>query len=96
MVVSVSLIKMRRKSFVDTIRLHRILEKDGEIFVKGLPFKKGQHVEMFIEPSDTSKRPYMTARQLLQSNLVGLWQEREDVGDDSTFSRELRSQAQNR
>jgi hypothetical protein len=38
----------------------------------------------------------MTAADLLQSPLVGLWADRDDIIDASTFARELREQAEHR
>lgn len=38
----------------------------------------------------------LTARDLLQSELVGLWADREDIGDSLAFARRLRWQAEHR
>ena len=56
------------------IHLHQVVKEDGQITLKGLPLKKGQSVEMILlpEPAELSARPRLTARQLLQSNLIGL------------------------
>ncbi len=72
---------------MEVIRLHKIVEKDGEISVTGLPFKKGQSVEMILLPesSDISAQHYITARQMLHSKLIGIWEDREDVEDSSVF-----------
>ena len=81
-----------------TIRVHKVVDKDGEILVRGVPCKKGQHVEviMLIEPPSDSSASYPTARQLLESELIGLWRDREDMGDSPAFARSLRSQAETR
>jgi hypothetical protein len=81
---------------METIRLNKIVEKDGEISVSGLPCKKGQQVEitLVIEPSGASNRPQMVARQLRDSELIGIWKDREDLGDSTAFARKLREQAQ--
>ena len=39
-------------------------------------------------------RRQLTARDLLQSGLVGLWADREDIGDSLEFARRLRRQAE--
>ena len=77
---------------MEAIRLRKVVEKDGEISVSGLPCKKGQQIEMIflLEPSDTPGRPHLTARQLLHSELIGIWKDREDIGDSSSFARQLR------
>ena len=38
----------------------------------------------------------LTARDLLQSELVGLWADRQDIGDSLSFARQLRQQAEHR
>ena len=38
----------------------------------------------------------MTAHDLLQSDLVGIWADRDDIGDSLSFARQLRQQAEHR
>ena len=38
----------------------------------------------------------LTADQLLKSNIVGMWADRDDIGDSVEFARTLRSRAQRR
>ena len=38
----------------------------------------------------------LTARDLLRSELVGLWADRDDIGDSLSFARQLRQQAEHR
>ncbi len=33
---------------MEAIRIQKVVEKDGEILMKGLPCKKGQQVEMIL------------------------------------------------
>ena len=42
------------------------------------------------------KKRGMTARQLAASEIVGLWQDRTDIGDSVEFARQLREKAQTR
>ena len=83
---------------MEAIRLHKVVEKDGEILMCGLPCKKGQKIEMILlmEASDKPKHHHMTAHELRDSELIGLWKDREDIEDSSVFARKLRKQAQNR
>lgn len=83
---------------MEAIRLHKVVERDGEISVTGLPCKKGQYVEMIllIEPSAMPRHPPLTARRLLHSGLIGLWKDRKDVQDSAAYARQLREQAQRR
>lgn len=78
------------------IHVHKTIEKDGEILVTGLPFKKGQQVDLLIAPSVTYRRPRLTARELLNSGLIGLWKDRDDIEDSAAYARQLREQAQRR
>lgn len=48
-----------------------------------------------LERAQTHPRE-MTARDLLQSELVGLWADRDDIGDNLAFARRLRQQAEHR
>lgn len=83
---------------MEALRLQRAVKKDGEIFLTGLPYKKGQFVEMIlmIEPLKVQNRSRLTARQLLHSGLVGLWKDRDDIEDSVAYARRLREQAQHR
>lgn len=47
------------------------------------------------EPGPTRAQE-MTARDLLQSDLVGLWADRDDIRDSLSFARQLRWQAEHR
>jgi len=83
---------------MEAIRLQKTIERDGEIFLRGLPLKKGQDVEMIIlaDAPPVLKRLRLTARQLLDSGLIGLWQDRTDIVDSAVYARQLREQAQRR
>ena len=80
---------------MEAIRLQRAVEKDGEIFLTGLPYKTGQFIEMILlsEVSTMATRPRLTASQLLQSDLIGLWEDRDDIEDSSAYARQFREQA---
>ena len=80
---------------MDEIHVRQTIEKDGELTVSGLPYRKGQHVEvtLMIQPVSTP-RMRLTASELLDSELIGLWSERTDIPDSVTFARQLRAQAQ--
>lgn len=76
------------------IHIRKTVEKDGEISLTGLPVKEGQQVEITVEIGTAT--PTLTARQLAESELVGLWADREDIRDSVAFARQLREQAQRR
>ena len=48
-----------------------------------------------LERTQTRPRE-LTARDLLHSELVGLWADRDDIGDSLSFARQLRQQAEHR
>jgi hypothetical protein len=77
--------------------LETVIERDGEIILTGLPYKRGDRVELTLLSGQTKKRgKLLTARDLLDSPLVGLWKDRPDIGDSLEFARKLREDAQKR
>jgi hypothetical protein len=83
---------------MEAIRLQRVIEKDGELLLTDLPCKKGQRVEVIVlaEPPTSLQPPRLTAKRLLESGVVGLWQDREDITDRAVYARQLREEAQRR
>lgn len=83
---------------MDAIRIVTTVEQDGEIRLSNLPLKRGQRVEMIVlaEQEHEAETPSFTAATLLASEVVGLWEKREDIGDSSDFARNLREQVQHR
>ena len=83
---------------MEAIRIEKTLEKDGEIVLKGLPYRKGQKVELIVlsAVSAETKPRGIPASELLKSGLVGLWKDREDIGDSSEFARKLRARVEKR
>lgn len=83
---------------MQALRFHRIVKKDGEISMHGLPCKKGQNVEMIIliESSFEDKNSSLTPKKLIQSKMVGLWKGRKDIGRSAVYARQLREKAQRR
>lgn len=83
---------------MEAIRVQQVVDEDGEVLITGLPYKRGQVVEIILlsgAPKQIS-RPGLTVRQLRQSGLIGLWKDREDIQDSSVYARQLREQAQRR
>ena len=83
---------------IEVVQVHKVLAKDGEVVITGLPYKRGQSVEIIVFPQPTTPPPRarLTAGHLRRSGLIGLWQDREDIGDSSVYARQLREQAQRR
>lgn len=83
---------------MEAIHRQQTIQKKGELTIHNLPVEAGQQVEvlLLISSSDKSSRPRLTAKQLLNSGLIGLWQDRQDIGDSTTYARQLREKAQQR
>ncbi len=78
-------------SDVDTV------EKDDESRVADTPSSQGE--QLATDPqfeSEDRERPWPTARDFLESGLVGMWKDREDIEDSSSYARILREKAQRR
>jgi hypothetical protein len=83
---------------MEAVQVQQIITKDGEILITGLPYKRGQAVEVIIlaPPETPQPRARLTVRRLRESGLIGLWQDRDDIGDSSAYAHQLREQAQER
>ena len=83
---------------MEAIQVQQVIARDGEILITGLPYKRGQAVEVivFLPPTTPPSRARLTVGQLRKSGLIGLWQDRDDIGDSSVYARQLREQAQER
>ena len=81
---------------MEAIRVQQTVRKSGELTIRNLPVQKGQQVEVLLLFTPPSKRPRLTAKQLLNSELIGLWKDRTDITDSLAYARQLREQAQRR
>jgi 2-hydroxychromene-2-carboxylate isomerase len=84
---------------MEALKINKVVERDGEITITGLPVKQGQKVEMILLTNsrmETTSHSCLTAKRLLHSGLVGMWKDREDVDTSATYARRLREDSQNR
>ena len=82
---------------MEPVRVTTVVKKDGEITMRGLPLKKGDHVEVILLPANApAGSGTLTARRLRKSGLIGLWKGRTDIDDSAAFARQQREQAQSR
>lgn len=83
---------------MEAIRVQQTIQKRGELTLRNLPVEKGQQVEVLLLFNHVEKleRHRLTARQLRHSGLIGLWKERRDITDSTTYAQQLREQAQQR
>lgn len=80
---------------MQAIRLQQTIEEGSEIHLSDLSVFQGQEVEVIvlISPLSESKKTF-TVRQLLDSGLIGVWENRTDIKDSLTYARQLRNQPQ--
>lgn len=81
---------------MQAIRVQQTVEKSGELLLTNLPIEEGQSVEVLLLLQNKSTKRRRTARDLLDSELIGLWKDRTDITDSATYARQLRDQAQTR
>lgn len=83
---------------MEAVRVGQIVAKDGEVLVKGIPWKKGQAVEIIVlsQTLKTESPSRLTVRQFRQSGLIGLWKDRNDIRDSAAYARQLRQRGQKR
>lgn len=84
---------------MEAIRLERTIEKTGELHLTDISVVEGQQVELlllFPTADKASRKKPLTARQLLKSQIVGMWKNRTDIGDSVEYARQLRETAQKR
>ena len=81
---------------MEAVQVQQVIAKDGEVLITGLPYKKGQSVEIivFLRPTTLPPHERLTVGRLRRSGLIGLWKDRDDIGDSSVYARQLREQAQ--
>jgi len=91
-------------------RTNVVVSEEGSVTLHDLPFKEGDKLEVFLiqqksEDVASSARQDVrgkeqvmkgSARAMAQSALVGLWEDRDDIGSSQEFARKLREQAQHR
>lgn len=76
-------------------RVRAVVEEDGSITLRNLPFSKGDQVEVILlcQKEGESRK---TEKTVKESASVGLWKDRDDIEDSSRYARELRRQAERR
>ncbi len=73
------------------------VKRGGVINLRSQSLKAGDTAEVIVLVENGKKKAKtMTAADLLQSNLFGIWADRKDIGDSLEFARSLRRQAEQR
>lgn len=86
---------------MEAIKRETRILADGVLSVSGLPFKKGQYVELIILSEDNEnmgieKDSSSNLSVLLNSKAIGIWEDRKDIMDSKEFAEILRHNAQSR
>ena len=78
---------------MEAIRREEVIVKNGQIHLTGLPYRRGDRVEIIVLPQAGKTRTQLrlTTHQLRQSGLIGKRPERHC---SSAYARRLREQAQ--
>jgi len=75
------------------IILQGIINEKGELVIDFPPDLPPGPVEVEIRLADT---PGITSEHILASDFVGMWEDREDIGDSVEYARMLRRKASRR
>jgi len=84
---------------MQAVRIEQMVSEDGRLTISGLPYKRGERVEIIVLPhveKSESPQPALTVGKLRASGLVGLWEGRNDIEDSAVYARRLRQEAQRR
>jgi hypothetical protein len=61
-----------------------------------IPVERWDEVLLFLQRQNPGERAIYTGADMLKSGIVGMWADRDDIGDTREFARRLRRQAENR
>ncbi len=80
---------------METVQIQHTMNCDSELVLTGLPYKKGQYIEVLLIPlpEAPTPKPRMTIRQFRESGLIGMWKDRDDIQDSADYARQLREEA---
>lgn len=80
-----------------TIIINETVEADGSVHVVGLPLKPGSRVRITVE-TDIPEQPKraLTVQDWLDSGLIGMWADRDDIGDSVEWVNKLRESQERR
>lgn len=84
---------------ITAIRQKVTVGRGGLISLRSNTLKAGSTAEVIVlvdEEGQQTAPKTMTGADLLNSGVVGMWADREDIGDSLEFARSLRKQAEHR
>lgn len=75
------------------IIINQTVQEGGRVLISGLPLKTGSKVRITVEAEGAQPRkPYPTVQDWLDSDLLGMWKDRTDIGDSTEYVNGLRRQ----
>ena len=78
------------------VRTKTIVQPGGVVEIRSPELTPGTSAEVIVLVDAAAPQRGMTAAGLLDSGLVGLWEDRVDIVDSAEFARRLRRQAERR
>ena len=75
---------------MEAVQRQQVIVRDGEVVVTGLPYKKGETVQIIVLGQPDASPSRLTVGRLRQSGLIGMWRDRTDISDSSAYARQLR------
>jgi len=78
------------------VRTKTIVQPGGRVEIRSPELTPGASAEVIVLVDAPASQRVMTAASLLESGLVGLWEDRADIGDSVAFARQLRRRAERR
>ncbi|HET7088671.1 MAG TPA: hypothetical protein VFL17_08485 [Anaerolineae bacterium] len=78
------------------VRTKTIVQPGGLVEIRSPELTPGASAEVIVLVDAPAPQRVMTAANLLDSGLVGLWEDRTDIADSAEFARQLRRQAERR
>lgn len=78
------------------VRTKTIVQPGGRVEIRSPDLTPGASAEVIVLVEAPTSQRVMTAASLLESGLVGLWEDRSDIVDSAEFARQLRRQAEHR
>lgn len=84
---------------ITAFRQKVIVKRGGVINLRSQNLKRGDTAEVIVLVENEEKKKkgkIVTAADMLQSDLFGIWADRKDIGDSLEFARALRRQAERR
>jgi hypothetical protein len=80
---------------METYVAQRVVSKSKTITLKDLPFEEGDTIKIIVERmNEPVEKPFPTVQDWLDSGLLGMWADRDDIGDTLEFAQKLREEVE--